>query len=293
MRPSSRVLALSSASPALRSASFQRFRFTAHAAIGLATLVVIGAHGLRTAPPVAMAQAAPIAPQRWPGAELGKGTVLSETSPRYTVYSLKFTGGRPIELHDEDTDIVFVMGGAGTVVSGGTVVGKRALKDKEWTGTDIQGGTTTEVSKGSVLLLPKGVPHWFKSVTGSLEFYAVKVNEAGAPADQNAARTWTRAEVFKPTPQFYNGGDAHRYQLFAVARNGAGIPEVHDKEIDLVFVLDGTGTWVVGGAPADKTRLAGGSPLRIGPNDGVMVPARMHHWFSEASTLSYYAMKVW
>ena len=259
----------------------------------LASCVAAGLAALLTAPASTHLQAAAAAAQVWPGAGLGKGVVHSDTSPRYTVYSLKFTDTRPIELHDEDTDIVFVMGGSGTVISGGTVVGKRALREKEWTGTDIQGGTTTEVMKGSVLLLPKGVPHWFKRVNGSLDFYAVKISEPAAPGDQTAARVWTPAEVFKPTPQFYNGGDAHRYQLFAVARNGAGIPEVHEKEIDLVFVLDGTGTWVVGGTPADPKRLAGGSPLRIGPRDGVLVPAQMHHWFSEAHELSYYAMKVW
>ncbi len=230
----------------------------------------------------------------WPGAGLGAGAIHAATAPRYTVYSLKFDTGRPIELHDHDTDVVFIQGGSGTVVHGGTVTGRKALKDGEWTGTDIQGGVSTPVTRGMVLLLPKGVPHWFKSVDSPLTLYAVKVNERDAPPDPSRARIWTRREAFGgATPTIYNGGESHRYQLFAVSRNEAGLPEVHDKEIDLVFVLDGQGTWMIGGAPAPNRTTVGGYPMRIGPNDGIMVPPRVHHWFSEATGLAYYAMKVY
>lgn len=266
----------------------------------LATVTVAGVASVRLggAPQVGTSGRLPTSltasAQRWPGAELGKGVVLSDFAPRYTVYSLKFTAGRPIELHDQDTDIVFIQGGSGIVVHGGTVVGRKALKDGEWTGTDIDGGITTPVTRGMVLLLPKGVPHWFKSVNGSLTFYAVKVSEPGAPGDQTAARIWTRADAFAAkTPTIYNGGDAHHYQLFAVSRNEAGIPEVHEKEIDLVFVLDGDGTWMIGGSPAANKTTAGGAALHVGPDDGIMVPPRVHHWFSQAKGLSYYAMKVY
>lgn len=230
----------------------------------------------------------------WPGAGLGAGVVHTDTAPRYTVYSLKFDAGRPIELHDRDTDIVFIQGGSGTVVHGGMVTGKKALRDGEWTGTDIQGGTTTPVTRGMVLLLPKGVPHWFKSVNGSLAFYAVKVSEPDAPADQPSARVWTREAAFAgKTPTIYSGGESHRYQLFAVRRDEPGLPEVHDKEIDLVFVLDGHGTWMIGGAPTASKTTAGGHPMPVGPDDGILVPPRVHHWFSEAKGLAYYAMKVY
>jgi quercetin dioxygenase-like cupin family protein len=42
-------------------------------------------------------------------------------------------------------------------------------------GTDIKGGDTHHLSKGDVIVVPAGVPHWFKEVPHSVSYYVVKV----------------------------------------------------------------------------------------------------------------------
>src|SRR5690606_29993683 len=125
------------------------------------------------------------------------------------------------------------------------VVGRRQLRPNEWTGTAVENGVTTEVSRGDVFIVPKGTVHWFKNVRGSVGYYAVKVNEPDAPAaEPPGARIWSRAHAFAGAPTLYDGKAAHRYQLFAMRRDKPSASEVHDKETDIVFVLDGAGTWM-------------------------------------------------
>jgi len=48
-------------------------------------------------------------------------------------------------------------------------------------GTGIEGGETHHLVKGDVIVIPAGVPHWFKEVRGPLLYFTVKpVAPAGA-----------------------------------------------------------------------------------------------------------------
>jgi hypothetical protein len=40
---------------------------------------------------------------------------------------------------------------------------------------DIRGGTARRIELGSVLVVPRNVPHWLQQVDGTLDFFAVKV----------------------------------------------------------------------------------------------------------------------
>jgi quercetin dioxygenase-like cupin family protein len=42
-------------------------------------------------------------------------------------------------------------------------------------GTDIQGGESHHLVKGDVIVVPAGIPHWFKEVPQSINYYVVKV----------------------------------------------------------------------------------------------------------------------
>ena len=231
----------------------------------------------------------------WPGKGLfGKGVLHANTDPRYTVYAQRRDKPGAIEVHGQDTDIIFIIDGSATFVTGGTVVGRRELRPNEWTGTDAENAVATQVSRGDVVIVPKGTLHWFKDVKGSVSYYAVKVHEPAAPAfEPPGARIWTRQQAFAATAPFYDGKQIHRYQLFAVRRDKPGIPEVHEKETDVVFVLDGSGTWMVGGAPAAGNTLNGGVARALVTDDGALVPAGVHHWFRDARQLAYYAVKLY
>ncbi len=58
--------------------------------------------------------------------------------------------------HDKEAEMMYVIDGSGTLVTGGKL-----------TGTTIEGGQSRTVSKGDFLVVPEGTPHWFSAVDGS------------------------------------------------------------------------------------------------------------------------------
>src|SRR4051794_9361162 len=85
------------------------------------------------------------------------------------------TGPGQVEVHDKETDVMYVIDGRAVVVTGGKMVGGKSTKAGQWLGTDIEGGQTHNLSKGDVLVVPAGTPHWFKEVPGPISYYVVKV----------------------------------------------------------------------------------------------------------------------
>ena len=80
-----------------------------------------------------------------------------------------------VEVHDKETDVIYVIEGAATFVTGGTMVGGKVTKPEQHIGTDIQGGQTHHLTKGDVIVVPAGTAHWFKEVPQSISYYVVKV----------------------------------------------------------------------------------------------------------------------
>jgi len=79
------------------------------------------------------------------------------------------------EIHALDTDIIYVMQGNATLVTGGTVVDAKATEANEMRGSRIEGGITRQLSKGEVIIVPSNTPHWFKEVNGQFLYYTIKV----------------------------------------------------------------------------------------------------------------------
>jgi quercetin dioxygenase-like cupin family protein len=80
-----------------------------------------------------------------------------------------------VEVHDKETDTLYVLAGTATIVTGGTMIGGKAIEPGQQRGTDIEGGQPQALTKGDVMVIPAGVPHWFKEVHGSIDYYVVKV----------------------------------------------------------------------------------------------------------------------
>ena len=80
-----------------------------------------------------------------------------------------------VEVHDKETDTIYVLAGTATFVTGGTMVGGKVTDPGQQRGTDIKGGDAHALVKGDVVVVPAGVPHWFKEVAGSIDYYVVKV----------------------------------------------------------------------------------------------------------------------
>ena len=72
--------------------------------------------------------------------------------------------GRPA-VHPAEAEYAIVLEGAGTLISGGTLVAPATRRADLIEGERIEGGTTRPLRPGDVLLLPAGVPHWF-GITG-------------------------------------------------------------------------------------------------------------------------------
>ena len=137
----------------------------ASTAILIATIVVAWSAGSSTVTYVSHDKVA---------AALAKGGSLV-TAPDLLVSGSHRTGPGQVELHEKETDVLYVIDGAATFVTGGTMVGGKTNKPGQMLGTDIQGGETHHLTKGDVMVIPAGIPHWFKEVPQSISYYVVKV----------------------------------------------------------------------------------------------------------------------
>ena len=93
----------------------------------------------------------------------------------YTVSGVKRVKPGEVEIHDHETDIFYVTDGDATIVTGGTMVGGRQTAPNQLRGTDVTGGQARRLTKGDVIVIPAGVPHWFKEVPVSINYLTIKV----------------------------------------------------------------------------------------------------------------------
>ncbi len=82
-----------------------------------------------------------------------------------------------VEIHDHDTDIFYVVDGSATFVTGGTPVDPKSTGAGEVRAPSTTGGTPHHLTKGDVIVIPKGVPHWFTEASGPFLYFVVKVTE--------------------------------------------------------------------------------------------------------------------
>lgn len=104
------------------------------------------------------------------------GAVLLDGSDRhYMVHTSRRDKPGLAEIHGLDTDIIYVMEGKATLVTGGTAVDAKEIEPNEIRGSRIEGGITRQLSKGEVIIVPSNTPHWFKEVNGEFLYYTIKV----------------------------------------------------------------------------------------------------------------------
>lgn len=94
-----------------------------------------------------------------------------ENRPYKVITRNRDGGPEAVDVHLLQSDIWYVLGGNATVVTGGTVVNAKAPQPNQIKGTAIDGGEPHHLSKGDVLIIPKGVPHWVKEVQQAPFFY--------------------------------------------------------------------------------------------------------------------------
>jgi mannose-6-phosphate isomerase-like protein (cupin superfamily) len=107
-------------------------------------------------------------------AAFAKGAVLINNG-RYQVHASRREEPGQVEVHVKDTDVIYMLEGSTTFVTGGTMVGGKTTAPDEIRGSNVQGGETRTLTKGDVIVVPNGTPHWFKEVSGPVLYYVVKV----------------------------------------------------------------------------------------------------------------------
>jgi quercetin dioxygenase-like cupin family protein len=93
----------------------------------------------------------------------------------YMVHASRRESAGMAEVHELDTDIIHVLEGSATFVTGGSVVDGTTVEPHEIRGSSVRGGDVRQIAKGDVVIVPNGTPHWFQDVRGPMTYYVVKV----------------------------------------------------------------------------------------------------------------------
>ena len=83
-----------------------------------------------------------------------------------------------VEVHSRDTDILYMLDGTATLITGGVVIDAETIEPNEIRGRKSNGGESHRITKGDVVVIPNGTPHWFKEVNEPINYYVVKVQSA-------------------------------------------------------------------------------------------------------------------
>lgn len=86
-------------------------------------------------------------------------------------------GSGEAELHETQSDILFIRAGDAAIVVGGTISHPRRTTAHEIRGSSIEGGEMQPLHPGDVLHIPPRTPHQMILEPGQkLDYYAVKVD---------------------------------------------------------------------------------------------------------------------
>src|SRR5712664_119779 len=92
-----------------------------------------------------------------------KGSVLFDGSDgrNYMVHASRREKPGQAEIHAKDADVIYVLQGTATFVTGGEAVDGKTIAPDEIRGSSIKSGETRKIAKGDVVIVPHGVPHQF------------------------------------------------------------------------------------------------------------------------------------
>jgi glc operon protein GlcG len=107
-------------------------------------------------------------------AKFETGGLLLDT-PGYKVDAGRRTAPGEVEFHEHVADLMHVVQGRATVVTGGQMLDQRPVGPGEVRARAIEGGTSHDLAEGDVLVVPAGVPHQFVAVSDPFLYLVVKV----------------------------------------------------------------------------------------------------------------------
>jgi uncharacterized protein GlcG (DUF336 family)/mannose-6-phosphate isomerase-like protein (cupin superfamily) len=106
-------------------------------------------------------------------AAFARGMPLLETAG-YKVHASRRVEPGQAEIHTLDSDVIYVVDGSATLVTGGKAIDAKEIASNEIRGAKIEGGEEHQITKGDVIIIPNGVPHQFTAVKGELHYFVCK-----------------------------------------------------------------------------------------------------------------------
>jgi uncharacterized RmlC-like cupin family protein len=97
-------------------------------------------------------------------------------------------------------------------------------------------------------------------------------------------------------------GSWGNHSMLAIRRDGDGEAEVHDTQVDVVFVKSGEGTLILGGTVVEPRTtgpgeirgksITGGVSKKMAAGDVIHIPAKIPHQMLVPRTLTFEVVKV-
>jgi len=83
--------------------------------------------------------------------------------------------GAPAELHDASDDVYYVIEGSATLMLGGKLDAPKETEPGEWRSPRIIDGKTYEITKGDLVIVPRGTPHQRSTANKDFTMILIKI----------------------------------------------------------------------------------------------------------------------
>jgi mannose-6-phosphate isomerase-like protein (cupin superfamily) len=114
---------------------------------------------------------------------------------RVAVQHEKNKAGSTGELHDASDDVYYVLEGSAVLVLGGKLENPKEVEPGEWRSSRIVDGRTVEISKGDLIIVPRGTPHQRSTAGKEFTMILIKIYAEPLKPKPNVA---TEAKEQKP-----------------------------------------------------------------------------------------------
>jgi len=88
----------------------------------------------------------------------------------------------PASVHEREAEMFYVVEGAGTLVTGGTLRDEKRTNAENLTGSAIDGGTPRRIAKGDWVMVPEKTAHWFSQVEGTIVLMSIHLPHVAGTA---------------------------------------------------------------------------------------------------------------
>jgi mannose-6-phosphate isomerase-like protein (cupin superfamily) len=85
----------------------------------------------------------------------------------------------PATQHETEAELVFVVDGAGTLMTGGKLTDEKRTNATNLAGREVDGGTSRRIAKGDYAFIPENTAHSFRNTEGRLVIMSFHVPRSG------------------------------------------------------------------------------------------------------------------